>query len=448
MAIKIYSYTIEKIIEGLRDNDITISEWHRDAHWRTDYIETYFYHIFQNNQLGAIIVSENNNSNSRKYGDEFGTNSNHYSEFLIVDGNKRLHAIVQSINDEIKNNRLFFYKLFGDDKERNPFKFFALNEKPSDGNWISVNLLYKKFRKERGNYNNVIKEINNDNSPIVSENLFKFYYNFFYSKNIALISISKEVKETFKTVNEKGYRLTLSEIFKHLFKSLGSEFEKLVTETEKYLAIDKSVERKCAFWEDQYKGTFLSIISIIFYIYHQGEQKDIYKSNLYLDWLLNKAEKIKSFFNYNLLIKVVEKCFAIMYITQIRIYEEPEIAYFLYKELKEDINRNLKDMFVDYVVHKFEHLFVTKDDARIFAYMFTEEAAKSESCKIVFSFPVNLQTVFSFEKDSIYDLSTNHPIKVQGKSISFDKTLPWNKFEENSIWQKKEENFYRELTKY
>jgi hypothetical protein len=442
MAIKIYSYTIEKIVEGLRDNYITISEWHRDAQWRTDYIETYFYHIFQNNQLGAIIVTENNNSNSRKYGDEFGTNSNHYSEFVIIDGNKRLHAIVQSINDEIKNNQLFFYKLFGDGKERNPFKFFALNEKSSDDNWISVNLLYKKFRKEGVNYNNVIKEINKDNSPIVSENLFKFYYNFFYSKNIMLISIGEEEKETFNSVNERGYRLTNSEILKYLFKSIGNQFEKFVTETEKYLTID--IKRDWSYLDDKIKGTFFSIISIIFYIYHNGKQKEIFNSNLYLDWLLNETENIESFFNYDLLIKVVEKCFAIMYITQIRIYDEPEIAYFLYKELKEDINRNLKDMFIDYVLQKFEHLFVSKEDARIFAHIYAEYATKLH--KIEFRFPYNLP--FSFVKDSIYDLSTNHPIKVQGKCISFDKTLPWNTFEENSIWQKKEENFYCELTKY
>ncbi len=437
-----YSYTIEKIIEGLRDNDITISEWHRDALWRTDYIETYFYHIFQNNQLGAIIVTENNNSTSRKYGDEFGTNSNHYSEFLIVDGNKRLHAIVQSINDEIKNKRLFFYKLFGDDKEKNPFKFFALNEKPSNDNWISVNLLYKKFRKEIVYYNNVIKEINNDNSPIVSENLFKFYYNFFYSKNITLISIGKEEKETFKSVNGKGNRLTKSGMLKYLFKSIGNQFEKFVTETEKYLTID--IKRDSVYLEDKFKGNFLSIISIIFYIYHNGKEKEIFNSNLYLDWLLNETENTESFFNYDLLIKVVEKCFAIMYITPIRIYDEPEIAYFLYKELKEDINRNLKDMFVDYAVLKFEHLFVSKEDARIFAHIYTKYA--TELHKIEFRFPVNLQTVFSFGKDSIYDLSTNK--KVQGKSISFDKTLPWNAFEEKSKWAKKEEDFYRELTKY
>lgn len=447
-AIK--TYTIETIINKLRDGDITIPDWHRNAHWTNDCIETLFYNIFVNNSLGEIVVTKNITRLSRKLGENVWDKSNYNSQLLVVDGYKRLHAIYQSIINDIKDVKLYFYMLFGNGTESLPFKFFHTANPPKCADWVSVNWLYKQIQNHNKEYVKVVEDLNQNNNSAIQENLFKFYYHFFFAKRITLFfedEIEDKAKTTFVNLNSYGINLQKQDIFSCLLRSLGRQFETLIDETIIFLPIDDLKERNWAYIKDDFKGKFSSISSIIYYIYYNGEKTNISDSNAQLNWLLDESDHIKDFFDCNILKQVIEKCFALMYITPIRIYVEPQIALFFYKELKKDYNRNLLKMFKDYIVQKFEHFFVSQDDARIFADIYAIEAANCNIHQIEFFFctDCNKEIRKSVEKENIYDFFSGKPSKAQDKSIAFCNGYPKEEYKKNKEWLRKEAMFNQEL---
>lgn len=323
-------YTIKKVISLIENDRIRIPLLSRPYVWNNEDVEDLFYAIFTKKFFGiitAIKQTETYEIFEHKCFKE--TSSDIFSGvidkdnplYLILDGHQRL----KSIYNGIASGTLYFDLMY-DGLSRKPFQF--LDNRPDDVNkWISVKDLYDALSSPTQSYSNISSVYD----CIGKENVFKFYYTFFYSKNIFLSEI---IPNGIDKVLEDRKR------FKSLYLSLNTfggikEEENIFDENYNTKTITLAKIRKIA-------NFFLN--NPMF-----PDKKFVF----YVDWAKYLYDFVVNCINIEdeRVSEVIESYLKLFYFTGINVRDDyNDLFELLYKET----DKNLKDVLYEYLINKFQ----------------------------------------------------------------------------------------------
>ena len=338
---------IKEVISLIENDRIRIPLLSRPYIWNSEEVEDLFYAIFTKKFFGIITSikqTENYNIFEHKSFKEpnsdilLGVIDKDNPLYLILDGHQRL----KSIYNGIFSGTLYFDLMY-DGLSRKPFKFF--DNCPEENKWISVKNLYDTLKNQ--SYSN----ISSDYDYIRKENIFKFYYTFFYSKNII---VSELIPNGIDKVSEDRIR------FKKLFLSLNTfggvkEEENIYDDNYNIKTVSLAKIRKIGnfFLENPNYPDNIFCFNIP---YHDDWAKELY--DFVVKCIKIEDEKIYS---------VMKSYLKLFFFTGINMKDNYEDLFeLLYKETDE----NLKDILCEYLINKFKIEGIEFDEItkRIMAY--------------------------------------------------------------------------------
>lgn len=434
----IKTFSIYDIIIIYKRNSINAYKWQRKFNWKEDRVEKFFRSIFDNYSIGTILVTENNTEiESIKIGDDYKIvhKARNRPDYLIIDGFQRLFTIIKYVSDDgYAGKKLYFNKYYGINGDI-PFKLFkpenvvdscslvdVTKEMTDDDTWIPVKKLFSKFIQNTNSYQEVAKVYNPNNFPIVNENIFKFYYYFFYSKNFVFvvnnihISDIESIKKIYKSYKESGVKLNFFDILKCLFNSLGNDefyhqYSNYIKEANNLISKYEKVKQfvhNCACIREEFddikyisselkkrkmdanidfvlsivKNPKLEFANKVFIlccnkignIKRFSKDQFIDSLDQFIDYLIENANIIKSLFQSNqipILLKVIDCCLKLSHITSIPITDPKyaNIIISLYTQIKENDNFVLFEFLLKYVKAQLCKYFFEDKDVDLFAYI-------------------------------------------------------------------------------
>ncbi|MBR4328201.1 MAG: DUF262 domain-containing protein [Bacteroidales bacterium] len=246
-------YTIHEIIQMIEGGEIKIPIFQRRYVWNKEQVENLFSTVFNDNPFGAISAIKTTDDYpifaSRTFFEdlkdkfqlsEYNDGQNHSKDnplYLILDGQQRLQSFYLGLTSKFDDMELCFNKKDG------LFKYFAEYDK---NEYISVKQLYKKLGNNT--YESVAKSFNAENIEIINQNIFKFYYHFFFQKRIVMLLAypqnndendrvklkedRKKLFELFKRLNTSGINLDKYDIYASKLKAYNPLWEKLFTKID------------------------------------------------------------------------------------------------------------------------------------------------------------------------------------------------------------------------
>ena len=391
----IKTFSIYDIIN--KRNSINAYKWQRKFNWKEDRVEKFFRSIFDNYSIGTILVTENHTEiESIKIGDDYKIvhKARNRPQYLIIDGFQRLFTIIMFVSDEgYAGKKLYFNKYYGINGDI-PFKLFkpenvvdscslvdATKEMTDYDTWIPVEKLYNKLQQPTNTYQKVAKAYNTDNEPIVNENIFKFYYHFFYSKQIVFVVNNgytndlESIKKVYKTYKECGVKLSNKDILKCLFQSLGSNLfwtytrylEEATELIAKYQTAKQFIYNRATFSTDFAIKLFIGCCT-------KSVNLTVKSFEQYINFLIDNANIVKSFWQDEqssiLLKKCLEWCLKLSHITSIPITDSKcaGIIISLFTHINENKNFILFDFLLKYIKAQLCKYFFEDNDVDLLAY--------------------------------------------------------------------------------
>lgn len=384
------SYTIHETIRMIGNGQIQIPIFQRRYMWKKEHIEKLFSTVLSDNPFGAISAVKTTNDYKifpirpffKNFKDKFklskdndGKNYDDKNPFyLILDGQQRLQSFYLGLTSEFDDMKLCFHKIDGS------FKF--LNEQEFDNQineYISVEDLYNHFTDNKYDYIRVanIYKTNDGTNENVRQNIFKFYYHFFYQKRIVLFLVypsqisedSDKLKlfEIFKRLNSGGVNLNIYDICESKLKAFNPKFEELFSQLDKEFNKQSypfnypfkwtknsqiPPQRKSEVWIKIISSCFIKDIRIEWLLSDCFEQK--------INTLLNVSFTVKSLFDFICLI------FKIFRIVNLHNAYTPSFIYYVYSLYSKSQQTNIKKLLVGYFKDIFKKYFIDDKSLELF----------------------------------------------------------------------------------
>ncbi|MBO7597923.1 MAG: DUF262 domain-containing protein [Bacteroidales bacterium] len=389
------SYTIHEIINKIGNGQIQIPIFQRRFKWKKEQVVKLFSTILEDNPFGAISVVKTTNDyiifpirplfknfkdnlklSKQKNGKIYDESLNPL--YLVLDGQQRLQSLYLGLTSDFDDTKLCFNKLDG--------QFKYLNEQEIDDNidkYIIVENLYNDFLEKKIDYVNVanIYKTNNDTNKLVRQNIFKFYYHFFYQKRIVLFlvepsRISQErdklkMFELFKRLNTGGVNLNIYDICESKLKAFNPQFEELFSKLEKEF-------NKQSY---PFNYPFKWVDSSQFYPHHKSEVWikiicSCFIKDIHIGWLLNDSFEhyinniLKESFTVNSLFEFICLIFKFFRTINLQNAYTPSFIYYAYSLYSQRKQTNVKNLFVGYFKEIFKQYFIDEQSLELFTFKY------------------------------------------------------------------------------
>lgn len=247
-------YTIHEVIRKIKEGSFKIPILQRRYVWSKEQVKDLFSSIFADNTFGAISAVKTTDDYpifaSRTFVEDLKDDrfllsdendglmhDNNNQLYLILDGQQRLQSFYLGLTSKFDGLELCF------DKYKGTFDYLDKYDKKI---FIPIKQLYECFDGGKISYSIIAKRFNTSNDYRVKSNIFKFYYNIFFSKSVVILLSfpnklnEKEDKnklfELFKKINTGGVNLNVYDICVSKLKAFNPKMEVLFCKLESYFS--------------------------------------------------------------------------------------------------------------------------------------------------------------------------------------------------------------------
>ena len=375
-------YTIRKIMDMIDCGEIRIPILQRRYIWGKEQIVKLFSTVIDGNSFGAISAVKTTDDyklfSSRTFvedlKDKFALSTDCYCQthdknnllYLILDGQQRLQSFYLGLTSKYDGVELYF--------NMTNASFAYLNE-CNNSDYISVKQLYKLLAQN--NYEVVAQRVNKSTSKAINQNIFKFYYHFFYTKNIVILLTcpnklnEKEDKlkyfELFKRLNTGGVNLDIYDICVSKLKAFNPKFEELFSKLEKEFN-DQSYPFNYPFRRGNYSSFFPK---------HKSEVwikilSSCFIKDIKIGWLLDESFEqdintlLNVSFTVNTLFEFICLTFKIFRIINLHNAYAPSFIYYVYSLYSKNRQTDVKQFLVGYFKGIFQKYFIDDKSLELF----------------------------------------------------------------------------------